>query len=250
MAGMRERIVGELQSLVKEGAELYKATVDAKADKRQVGFLRGYHRWYTRALGVVRHLIPDRETDFRRLYDRDTRRKQLDFETYTLEDYVQALGPPQSWGTEEFDVHAAALLKFLSQLEILRSAESRISDTLANIRGVLQADLFDSELDAARHLSDNGHLRAAGAVAGVVLESHLAEVCSQHGVAVRKKAPHISDYNDALKNAGVLDIVQWRGVQRLTDIRNLCDHKKQRDPTPDEVEELINGVDKAVKTLA
>jgi hypothetical protein len=247
MASVKDRIAAEMEALAQEGSEL----VNAMAKKDQAFFLNHYHLWYTRALAVVHHLIPDRETEFRRLYDRDSKRKAFDLQTYTLEDYVQGLEPAQSWdGRAKFDAHEAAFAKFWSQLQILRSAESRLSDILANIRGVLQADLFDSELDAARHLSDNGHLRAAGAVAGVVLESHLAQVCSQHGVLLRKKAPHISDFNDALKNAGVLDVVQWRGVQRLADIRNLCDHKKQRDPTQDEVDELISGVDKAIKTLA
>ena len=47
----------------------------------------------------------------------------------------------------------------------------------------------------------------------------------------------------------VLDIPSWRQIQRLGDIRNLCVHKKERDPTNDEVEELINGVEKYTKTL-
>jgi len=247
MASTSERIADDLQALVKDGAELLQAT----ADKKQLTFLEGYHQWYTRALAVVRHLIPDREVEFRRLYDRDSRRKTLDPVTYALEDYVQGLGvAPRYPGADVFDVHQTAYLKFLSQLEILRSAESRISDILANIRGVLQADLFDSELDAARELSKNGHLRAAGALAGVVLEGHLAEMCRTHEIAVRKKYPSIGDYNDLLKKGEVLDVPQWRPIQRLGDLRNLCTHKKRREPTADEVEELIDGVEKATKTLS
>ena len=88
-----------------------------------------------------------------------------------------------------------------------------------------------------------------GAVAGVVLEGHLAQVCDNHGVKIRKKAPHINDFNEALKKADVFDLVEWRRIQSIDDVRNICDHKKRRDPTPDEVAGLVDGVDKAIKTL-
>jgi hypothetical protein len=125
----------------------------------------------------------------------------------------------------------------------------RLDDVLANWSGVLQASLFDSEIDAARHLAQNGHLRVAGAVAGVVLEGHLAEICARNTVKLTKRDPHISDFNDALKAADIFDIPNWRWIQRLADIRNLCDHKKTRDPTNDEVSELVDGVEKAIKSL-
>ena len=62
-------------------------------------------------------------------------------------------------------------------------------------------------------------------------------------------APTISDFNDALKDNGTLDTPTWRQIQRLGDIRNLCSHSKEREPTKDEVSELIAGVEKFTKTL-
>lgn len=47
----------------------------------------------------------------------------------------------------------------------------------------------------------------------------------------------------------VYDIVNWRFIQHLGDIRNLCDHNKDREPTKEEVEELINGTEKVIKTI-
>ena len=52
--------------------------------------------------------------------------------------------------------------------------------------------------------------------------------------------------NDALKDAGIYDVAQWRQIQRLGDIRNLCGHAATRDPTADEVQDLIDGVAKVV----
>jgi hypothetical protein len=64
-------------------------------------------------------------------------------------------------------------------------------------------------------------------LAGVVLERHLAQVCSNHGIKIAKKTPGIADLNNALKEANVVDVPQWRFVQHLADIRNLCDHSKK-----------------------
>lgn len=84
---------------------------------------------------------------------------------------------------------------------------------------------------------------------GVVLEKHLGEVCSSHNVVLRKKEPAISDLNDALKGAGVIDTAQWRFVQHLGDIRNLCDHSKNIDPTDEQVQDFLLGVAKVTKTM-
>ena len=113
----------------------------------------------------------------------------------------------------------------------------------------MQADLFDSEIDAARELLKNKFLRAAGAIAGVVLEKHLHQVCDDHGVKITKKNPSISDLNELLKANAIIDIPQWRHIALLGDIRNLCDHNKQKEPTAQQINDLIDGTDKVLKTI-
>jgi hypothetical protein len=134
-------------------------------------------------------------------------------------------------------------------LNILRSAKARFESSLFDIRQLVQADLFDSELEASKELAKKKFVRAAGALAGVVLERHLAQVCENHKVAISKKAPSIGDYNDALKAANVVDTPQWRFIQHLADVRNLCDHHKAEDPTQENIDDLIRGVEKIIKTL-
>lgn len=249
-----EKIASDLTDLVAEGEAIRDLTLDAKPGD-VLPFTARYHMWYTRALPVIKTLLPDRLADFRRQYERNDKRKTMDGTTYAIEDYIGGARPTavrdsSSGQTKEpYDPNLVTYARVNNQVHMLSSVASRLSDALSNIRGVLQAGLFDSELDAARHLAKNGHLRAAGVVAGVVLEVHLAEVCDRHAVRVSKKRPHISDLNDALKKAEVFDTTNWRWVQRLADIRNLCDHKRERDPTVDEVTELLDGVDKAIKTL-
>ena len=143
----------------------------------------------------------------------------------------------------------AAIPRFSQQLSLVKSIGERFRSSLFDIRQLAQADLFDSELDAAKELAKNKFTRAAGAVAGVVLERHLKEVCGNHGVTVRKAKPTISDLNDALKNANAIEIPQWRSIQFLGDLRNLCDHANEPEPTADQVEDLLAGVAKVTKTI-
>lgn len=110
-------------------------------------------------------------------------------------------------------------------------------------------DLLDSELEAAGELLKHGFYRAAGAIAGVVLEKHLGQIAQNHKVTVKKKDPTIGELNDLLRAENVIEIPVWRQIQRLGDLRNLCDHNKGREPTNEEVQELISGVEKATKTL-
>ena len=143
---------------------------------------------------------------------------------------------------------AAAILHFQQQLSILMAVRARFKSSLFNIRHLVMADLFDSELDAATELAKKNFLRGAGATAGVVLERHLQQVCGNHSVKISKKAPTVSYLNDLLKEADVVDVQKWRFIQHLGDIRNLCDHDK-KEPTAEEVNDLIAGVAKTIKTL-
>jgi tagatose-1,6-bisphosphate aldolase len=143
----------------------------------------------------------------------------------------------------------AAFPKFEQQLNILKSAQSRFDSALFDMVEIVQADLFDNELEAAQELGRKGFARGAGAVAGVVLERHLARIAAKHSLKSRKSAPTINDLNQVLKDNDIIDIATWRFVQHLGDLRNLCDHDKGPDPTKDQIDDLIAGVSKIVKTI-
>lgn len=210
-------------------------------------FADAYQPWYSEARALIRQLLPDRLSDFVGHYERPRHRKDLSYENYRIVDYLQGLratlrGSPVV-GPE------AGIPQFRQQLAILKSVEARFQSALFDIKQLVRADLFDSELDAAKELAEHGFVRAAGALAGVALEKHLAQVCDNHKVRVAKKAPVISDLNNALKGAGVIDTPRWRSLQHLADIRNLCDHNRKSEPTAEQVEDLLMGVSKAIKTL-
>ena len=240
---LRDMIAKELDSLIEQGFDL----LDDLHDKDGKKFHASYQQWYTRALGAVRALVPERLEEFAKLYQGE-KRKELNSLTYSISDYMLGIvfGNPRLKGREKLP----ALHRFHQQVLIVQSTKTRLNDILSNVRGVVQAQLLDSEIEAARELLHSNHIRAAGAVAGVVLERHLRQMCAVRNLPSRKKNPTIADWNEVLKEAGVFDVPTWRAIQYLGDIRNLCDHPRTREPTKDEVDELIRGVERIIKTQA
>lgn len=74
------------------------------------------------------------------------------------------------------------------------------------------------------------------------MESFLSKILTNHGLKLSKKNPTLSDFNDALKNDNIYDTIAWRKISYLTDLRNTCAHKKEKEPIKEQVEELIEGV--------
>lgn len=213
-------------------------------------FNGAYEAWYSESLALLKQLLPDRVANFVSFYEKPKSRKDINYGNYVIQDYLQRLRTTRGWEKEVVVDISAALPQFRQQLAILVATKARFESSLFEIRQLVQADLFDTELDAARELLKNKFLRAAGAIAGVVLEKHLHQVCDDRSIVISKKNAGISDLNELLKANGVIDIPQWRHITLLADIRNLCDHNKKKEPTVNQIEDLITGTDKVLKTIS
>jgi hypothetical protein len=246
-ARMRKALMAQKKQ-VAETAE--PVSIDAQI-KRAIesfpSFTDRYQSWYSEAKAFIRQILPDRLDDFVSHYEKPKGRKSINFESYRIEDALQGLRTSRAG--ETIADREAAIPHFRQQMAIVEAAKRRFESRLFEIRQMVQADLLDSELDAASELLKHKFMRAAGAVAGVVLEKHLAQVCENHGLKINKKNPSISDLNEALKSADVIEVPAWRFHQSLADIRNLCDHDKKQEPTAAQVGDLIAGVTKVTKTL-
>jgi hypothetical protein len=203
-------------------------------------FTIAYQDWYTRAIKLVTLLAKDRSDDFNSYYFPNRTRSVLRPTTYVIKDYISFE-----------DYHSAEQIiksKFVSQLGIIKSLFSRIDSVLSDVEGHLFAELQDEELKIASKIIEV-NIRSAGAIAGVVLEKHLQRTATNHMIKIGKRDPTISDLNDPLKKEGIYDLPTWRQIQVLGDIRNLCVHNKEREPTEVEVKKLIQETDNIIKTV-
>src|ERR1017187_7098348 len=148
--------------------------------KKLPAFKEGYQSWYSEAQALVKQILPDRLSDFVSHYQKPKPRKGITYENYRIEDYLQGLTVTYGYQKEKVVGPDAAIPQFEQQLSILKSVEGRFESSLYDVRRILQADLFDSDLDAAEELAKKKFARASGAMAGVVLERHLAQVCDNH----------------------------------------------------------------------
>ena len=198
-----------------------------------------YQIWYSESYELIRQVLPSRLDDFASYYKKPKGTSGLDLSKYLIDTCRMDFGRADE----------TYFRLYQQQYLILKSVASRFESSLYDIKQLLQADVFDSEIDSAKELCKKGFYRAAGAICGVVIEKHLSEVCTQHQIKVTKKNPTINDYNELLKANNIVDIATWRNIQRLADVRNMCDHHKDVEPTKDNIEELIAGTDKMLKTI-
>jgi len=209
-----------------------------------------YQDWYTQSLIVIKQIIPDRLNEFTDLYLSDPKRKNVDILSYKIQDYLNGMSfKTDRYGQKIADENLIVERRLITQLDILKSSLTRYDSFIFDVKKMAQADLLDSEIEEAKELLKNKYYRAAGAILGVLLEKHLHEICIDHNISGLKKNACLSDYNEALKKENIIDVIAWRSIQRLADIRNLCDHKKEREPSPEDIVEMIIGTERIIKSI-
>lgn len=261
----KDKYIKDLNSLILRGIELqrglynelrdeYKDSFDKLSADEKEKFLKAdfkdnYNSWYNESLSVIKQLMPERLDDFVMLYKLPKRKTtEISYLTYTISDYLMDLVVKDGFGDIKVN-GTAAVTKFQQQCQIVQSLKKRFESSLYDIKQLVQADLMDSEIDSAKLLLKNGFLRAAGAICGVVLEKHFSTICQTRGLKLSKKNPCLNDYNQLLKDEGVIATPMWRKISYLADIRNLCDHNKKEEPTEEQLVDLVNETVKIIKTV-
>ncbi len=113
---------------------------------------------------------------------------------------------------------------------------------LKNIRELIRAELFDSELDQARALLGAGYFNAAAVVAGVVLETSIRSLCDSAGVTPGK----VEKMNADLVKAGTYNVLVQKRITAMAAIRNAAAHGKTEEFSADDVAQLIEEVERFV----
>jgi len=252
-------IKNELKKLVTEGESLCYALLatdkkyetqlkEMKKDLKSLPPLIHYEKWYTEVLLFIKKFIPDRLNDFIILY-KDEKRKKLDILSYTISDAIRGITLTNNISYDVICSPSSAYQKMRQQVEILHSIIKIIDSKIFVYESEIRADLFDSEIDSATQLCQKGFLRAAGAICGVIIEKHLEQICIAHKFKITKKDPTINDFNEEIKKNNIIDIPTWRNLQFLADIRNICCHNKNQEPTKEQVQDLISGTKKIISTI-
>ncbi len=134
---------------------------------------------------------------------------------------------------------------YLATLERLRAIflaakEDYEGGYLRTTTSLVQAEVFDSELEQAQTLLDAGYKSPAAVVAGVVLETSLRELCDQHSIAHAK----LDKMNSDLAKAGVYNKLQQKRITALADIRNSAAHGKPEEFSEQDVKDMIRDVER------
>jgi hypothetical protein len=89
------------------------------------------------------------------------------------------------------------------QAVLLAAKDDYDGGYLNKIRDLIQAEVFESELEQAQELFRADYLSAAAVIAGVVLETTLRRMCQDHGINLAK----LDKMNADLAKAGVYNSV-------------------------------------------
>ena len=109
---------------------------------------------------------------------------------------------------------------------------------LSSIRMLIQAEVFDSELEQANELLSSGYSAAAAVIAGVVLETALRELCDKEGIS----HGNLNKMNTDLAKAGIYNKLMQKRLTALADVRNSAAHGKSGEFTGQDVTDMIRDV--------
>ena len=110
---------------------------------------------------------------------------------------------------------------------------------IVSLKSLIQAEVFDSELEQATELLQNGYKVAAAVIAGVVLETSLRDICTQEGIAHSK----LDKMNADLAKQRVYNKLQQKRVTALADIRNSAAHGRPEDFSESDVKMMITEIE-------
>jgi Domain of unknown function (DUF4145) len=113
---------------------------------------------------------------------------------------------------------------------------------LRSTRSLIQAEVFDSELEQAQALLDAGYKTASAVVAGTVLETSLRELCDRQSISHGK----LDKMNSDLAKEGIFNKLQQKRITAIADIRNSAAHGKPDEFSNDDVRDMIRDITRFV----
>jgi hypothetical protein len=125
---------------------------------------------------------------------------------------------------------------------MLNSVKNGLEYVLADLQSTLYGEVGDHILATAYALFHRGQRRAAGALAGVLLEIPLAKVATKYRVTISPKSSGLATLNAALKCGGIYDAEVWRFIHSLGALGHACVYTSTHEPPVDTLTEFLQGV--------
>jgi len=117
---------------------------------------------------------------------------------------------------------------------------------LTSAKTLVQAEVFDSELEQATELQRAGYNAAAAVIAGTVLETTIRKICDNHQIA-QGKQDKLDKLNADLVKAGIYNSLVQKRVTALAAVRNSAAHGKVDEYRAEDVTSMIDEVARFVE---
>lgn len=113
---------------------------------------------------------------------------------------------------------------------------------ITSVKSLVQAEVFDDELEQAQELLKAGYAAAAAVIAGTVLETAVRNLCEQHSITQGK----LDKMNADLAKAGAYNVLKQKQITAYAGTRNSAAHGKVSEFNKDDVEDLIKGAERFI----
>ena len=110
---------------------------------------------------------------------------------------------------------------------------------LTSIKTLIQAEVFESQLEQSQELLNSNYILASAVVAGIVLETGIREICTREDIAHGK----LDKMNADLAKKGIYNKLQQKRITALADIRNSAAHGKEGEFNKDDVQKMIRDIE-------
>ena len=108
------------------------------------------------------------------------------------------------------------------------------------MRSLVQAEVFNSELEQATELLRKSYKAPAAVIAGTVLETALRELCDRNQIIPGK----LEKMNADLAKKGVYNLLMQKRITALAQVRNDAAHGKHDGYTEPDVKTMISDIER------
>lgn len=111
---------------------------------------------------------------------------------------------------------------------------------LTSFKSLVQADVFDNELEQASELLSSGYYIAAAVIARTVLETAIADLCDRQNPKIPRQ--RLAKMNDDLAKAAVYSSLKQKKIVALSAVGNSAAHGKHDEFSAADVKSMISDI--------